>query len=91
VIDTLDVTHAHRPEAGSVICPYHDSDHMKRALQTRNVMLVGYGASGVAEERLKEAGGDCAFVRQAGLGGGIDTVHIFRNSTVHCWARLPLA
>lgn len=37
------------------IYPYRDSDHTKITGQTRNVLIVGYGAPGITEEQLKEA------------------------------------
>ena len=40
-----------------VLCiyPYRDSDHTKITGQTRNVLIVGYGAPGITEEQLKQA------------------------------------
>lgn len=64
-----------------VLCiyPYRDSDRTKIAMQTRNVMLVGYGASGVAEGQLKEAVGTAlSYIRQVS-GGETDTVQVFRE------------
>ncbi|MEM2970880.1 MAG: phenylalanine--tRNA ligase beta subunit-related protein [Candidatus Bathyarchaeia archaeon] len=37
------------------IYPYRDSDHTKITENTRNVLVVGYGVSGIAQEQLKEA------------------------------------
>ena len=37
------------------IYPYRDSDHTKITRQTRNVLVVGYGAPGITKEQLKEA------------------------------------
>ncbi len=36
------------------IYPYRDSDHTKITRQTRNVLVVGYGAPGITEQQLKE-------------------------------------
>ena len=36
------------------IYPYRDSDHTKITGQTRNVLVVGYGAPGITEQQLKE-------------------------------------
>ena len=36
------------------IYPYRDSDYTKITGQTRNVLIVGYGAPGITEEQLKE-------------------------------------
>ena len=40
-----------------VLCiyPYRDLDYTKITLQTRNVLIVGYGASGITEKQLGEA------------------------------------
>jgi DNA/RNA-binding domain of Phe-tRNA-synthetase-like protein len=38
-----------------VIYPYRDSDHTKITRQTRNVLIVGYGAPGITEQQLKES------------------------------------
>lgn len=37
------------------IYPYRDSDYTKITRQTRNVLMVGYGAPGITEQQLKEA------------------------------------
>lgn len=37
------------------IYPYRDSDYTKTTGQTRNVLVVGYGAPGITEQQLKEA------------------------------------
>jgi DNA/RNA-binding domain of Phe-tRNA-synthetase-like protein len=62
-----------------VLCiyPYRDSNHTKIAMQTHDVMLVGYGASGVAEEQLKEAVETAlSYIRQA-AGGETESVQVF--------------
>ncbi len=40
-----------------VLClyPYRDCDHTKIAMQTRNLMVIGYGATGITEQQLEEA------------------------------------
>jgi DNA/RNA-binding domain of Phe-tRNA-synthetase-like protein len=40
-----------------VLCiyPYRDSEYTKINMQTRNVVIVGYGAPGIKEEQLREA------------------------------------
>ncbi len=61
------------------IYPYRDSDHTKIAMQTRNVMLVGYGAPRIAEGQLKEAvEAALSYIRQVS-GGETDTVQVFRE------------
>jgi DNA/RNA-binding domain of Phe-tRNA-synthetase-like protein len=37
------------------VYPYRDSDHTKITEQTKNVLIVGYGAPGITEQQLKEA------------------------------------
>jgi len=37
------------------IYPYRDSNHTKITEQTRNVLIVGYGAPGITDEQLKKA------------------------------------
>ena len=37
------------------IYPHRDSDHTKISMQTKNVLIVGYGAPGITEQQLKEA------------------------------------
>lgn len=40
-----------------ILCvyPYRDSDHTKITEQTKNMLIVGYGAPGITERQLKEA------------------------------------
>ncbi|MCW3994058.1 MAG: phenylalanine--tRNA ligase beta subunit-related protein [Candidatus Bathyarchaeota archaeon] len=40
-----------------ILCvyPYRDSDHAKITKQTRNLLIVGYGAPGITEAKLKDA------------------------------------
>jgi len=44
-------------DENQILCiyPYRDSDRTKIIEQTRNVLVVGYGAPGITEEQLKEA------------------------------------
>ena len=44
-------------DENQILCiyPYRDSDHTKITRQTRNVLVVGYGAPGIEEKRLKKA------------------------------------
>jgi len=44
-------------DENQILCiyPYRDSDHTKITRQTRNVLIVGYGAPGITEQQLKEA------------------------------------
>ena len=68
-------------DQNQILCiyPYRDSDQTKIGMQTRNVMLVGYGASGVAEARLREAIETAlSFIRQV-AGGEIKSIQVFRQ------------
>ncbi len=64
-----------------VLCiyPYRDSDRTKIAMQTENVMIVGYGASGTAETQLKEAVETAlSYIKQVS-GGEVEAVILFRE------------
>lgn len=68
-------------DQNQILCiyPYRDSDQTKIGMHTRDVMLVGYGAVGVAEARLREAIETAlSFIRQV-AGGEIETVQVFRQ------------
>jgi DNA/RNA-binding domain of Phe-tRNA-synthetase-like protein len=65
-----------------VLCvyPYRDSDCTKITLQTRNVMIIGYGAPGISEPQLKEAvDTTLAYIRQVSQ-GEVETVKVFSSS-----------
>lgn len=44
-------------DENQILCiyPYRDSDHAKITKQTRNLLIVGYGAPGITEAQLKDA------------------------------------
>ena len=61
------------------IYPYRDLDCTKITMQTRNIMIVGYGAPRVAEDQLKEAvETTLSYVRQV-AGGEVETIRVFRK------------
>jgi DNA/RNA-binding domain of Phe-tRNA-synthetase-like protein len=68
-------------DPNQILCiyPYRDSDQTKIGMHTRNAMLIGYGTSGVAETRLREAVETAlSFIRQV-AGGEAEAVQIFRQ------------
>jgi len=63
-----------------VLCiyPYRDSDYTKIGMQTRNAIIVGYGASGILENQLKEAvETTLSFIKQVS-NGEIELVKMFK-------------
>jgi len=62
-----------------VLCiyPHLDSDHTKITEQTRNVLVVGYGAPGITEQQLKEAVETTLSYIKQGAGGEIETIKVF--------------
>jgi DNA/RNA-binding domain of Phe-tRNA-synthetase-like protein len=65
-----------------VLCvyPYRDSDSTKIGLQTREVVMIGYGAPGIADEQLKKAvETTLSFIEQV-AGGNISTLRVFNSS-----------
>jgi DNA/RNA-binding domain of Phe-tRNA-synthetase-like protein len=65
-----------------VLCiyPHRDSDYTKITEQTRNVVIVGYGAPGIEENQLSEAVETTLSYIKAVSAGEIQTIRIF-NST----------
>jgi DNA/RNA-binding domain of Phe-tRNA-synthetase-like protein len=64
-----------------VLCiyPYRDSDLTKITMQTRNVVIVGYGAPGLAESQLKEAAETTlSYIKQVSS-GEIETIKVFSS------------
>jgi DNA/RNA-binding domain of Phe-tRNA-synthetase-like protein len=64
-----------------VLCiyPYHDSDGTKITMSTRSIVIVGYGAPGIAEEQLRPAVEmTLAYIRQV-AGGEVETVTVFKK------------
>jgi DNA/RNA-binding domain of Phe-tRNA-synthetase-like protein len=65
-----------------VLCiyPYRDCDHTKISLQTQNVLVVGYGASGMTEQQLKESvETTLSYISQV-AGGETEMVKVFSSS-----------
>jgi len=62
-----------------VLCiyPYRDSDYTKITEQTRNVLIVGYGAPGITEQQLKEAVETTLFYIKMVSGGEAEMVKVF--------------
>jgi DNA/RNA-binding domain of Phe-tRNA-synthetase-like protein len=63
-----------------VLCiyPYRDSEYAKIGMQTRNAIIIGYGAPGIAENQLKEAvETTLSFVKQVS-NGELELVKLFR-------------
>jgi len=64
-----------------VLCiyPYEDADYTKITLQTKNVLVVGYGAQGVTYEQLEEAvGTTLSYIKQV-AGGETQTIKVFSS------------
>ena len=66
-----------------VLCiyPYRDSDYTKITGQTRNVLIVGYGAPGITEEQLSEAVETTLSYIQLVSGGKTEMVKVFSSSS----------
>jgi DNA/RNA-binding domain of Phe-tRNA-synthetase-like protein len=65
-----------------VLCiyPYRDCDHTKISLQTQNVLVVGYGASGMTEQQLKESvETTLSYISQV-AGGETEMAKVFSSS-----------
>ncbi len=62
-----------------VLCiyPYRDADSTKITMQTRNVLIVGYGAPGISEEQLREAVETTLSYIQEVANGEIEMVKVF--------------
>lgn len=64
-----------------IVCiyPYRDSDCTKITEQTRNALIIGYGAPGISEQQLKEAvETTLSYIKQVS-DGEIETVSIFKE------------
>ena len=61
------------------IYPYRDSDHTKITKQTRNVLVVGYGAPGITEERLKKAVETTVSYIKLVSGGETEMIKVFET------------
>jgi DNA/RNA-binding domain of Phe-tRNA-synthetase-like protein len=66
-----------------VLCiyPYRDSDDTKITAQTRNAVIVGYGAPGITEKQLKEAVETTLSYINEVSGGEIQTVEAFKSGS----------
>jgi DNA/RNA-binding domain of Phe-tRNA-synthetase-like protein len=64
-----------------VLCiyPYRDADATKIALQTRNVLIVGYGTPEISEQQLTETVETALSFISFAAGGQIQTVEIFSS------------
>jgi len=62
------------------IYPYRDSDYTKITGQTRNVLIVLYGAPGITEEQLKEAVETTLSYIRLVSGGETEMVKVFESS-----------
>ena len=67
-----------------VLCiyPYRDSDKTKITLETRNVVIVGYGAPSILQNRLREAVATALSLIKQSSGGKIESVEVFQSSSV---------
>ena len=66
-------------DENKILCiyPYRDSDYTKITKQTRNVLVVGYGAPGIEEKRLKKAVETTISYIKLVSGGETETVKVF--------------
>jgi DNA/RNA-binding domain of Phe-tRNA-synthetase-like protein len=61
------------------VYPYRDCDHTKITMATENVVIVGYGACGIASDQIEEAAETALeFIRQVS-GGEIAAREVFRS------------
>jgi DNA/RNA-binding domain of Phe-tRNA-synthetase-like protein len=62
-----------------VLCiyPYRDSDCTKITMQTRNAVIVGYGAPGIGREKLKDAVETTLMYIKQVADGGIEAAEVF--------------
>ncbi len=61
------------------IYPYRDSDYTKITRQTRNVLVVGYGAPGITEQQLKETVETTISYIKLVSGGETGTIKVFKT------------
>jgi DNA/RNA-binding domain of Phe-tRNA-synthetase-like protein len=66
-----------------VLCvyPYRDSDSTKITEQTRNVLIVGYGALGISIEQLRNAVETTLSYIKAVSGGEIGVIKVFSSTS----------
>jgi DNA/RNA-binding domain of Phe-tRNA-synthetase-like protein len=67
-----------------VLCiyPYRDSDKTKITLETTNATIVGYGAPGILQNRLREAVATALSLIKQSSRGEIESIEVFQNSSV---------
>ena len=61
------------------IYPYRDSDHTKITEQTRNLLIVGYGAPRITEQQLNEAVETTISYIKLVSGGETETIKVFKT------------
>jgi len=68
-------------DENQILCiyPYRDSDYTKITRQTRNVLVVGYGAPGITEQQLKEAVETTISYIKLVSGGETETIKVFET------------
>jgi len=68
-------------DENQILCiyPYRDSDHTKITRQTRNVLVVGYGAPGITEQQLKETVETTISYIKLVSGGETKMIKVFKN------------
>jgi DNA/RNA-binding domain of Phe-tRNA-synthetase-like protein len=71
-------------DAKQVLCiyPYRDSDKTKITLETKNATVVGYGAPGILQNRLRDAVTTALSLIKQSSGGEIEYIKVFQNSSV---------
>ncbi|MBE0520023.1 hypothetical protein IBX35_03160, partial [Candidatus Bathyarchaeota archaeon] len=71
-------------DENQILCiyPYRDSDHTKITRQTRNVLVVGYGAPGITEQQLKETVETTISYIKLVSGGETKMTKVFKNQQV---------
>jgi DNA/RNA-binding domain of Phe-tRNA-synthetase-like protein len=63
------------------IYPYRDSDHTKITRQTKNVLVVGYGAPGITGQQLKETLETTILYIKLVSGGETETIKVFETQS----------
>ncbi|MEM3578923.1 MAG: phenylalanine--tRNA ligase beta subunit-related protein [Candidatus Bathyarchaeia archaeon] len=65
-----------------VLCiyPHRDADQTKITEETRNILLMGYGAPGITEQQLAEAVKTALEYIKTACGGEIQTVKVFSST-----------
>jgi DNA/RNA-binding domain of Phe-tRNA-synthetase-like protein len=64
-----------------VLCiyPHRDSDFTKISLQTKNVLVIGYGAPGITDEQLRTAVENATSYIKLVSGGEIEATKLFKH------------